>query len=89
MPYFCAHCGKESGWCPEDNTTFMFYLCNPCFATHGHITNTMVVPDHEFNAKVAAEQVETYGRLLSGPEILKVVEDNSTPLARLLTGAGA
>jgi hypothetical protein len=88
VPVFCAHCGKESGSCPEDNMTFMFYLCNSCFETHGHITNTWVMPDDEFNRKVAAEQMESYGRLLEGREIRKVVEDNSTPLARLLTGAG-
>ena len=52
VPVFCANCGKEGGSCPEENMTFMFYLCPSCFESKGAITNTMVMPDEVFWRKV-------------------------------------
>lgn|SRR4051812_17930216 len=85
-PVFCANCGKEGGLCPAEST-FMFYLCNPCFASKGHITGTMVVPDQEFYTKLAYEQQATYGRAATHNELLQTIAEDSTSLATLLKEA--
>lgn len=84
QPYFCANCGIEGGWCPEENMDFMFWLCNYCFETYGEVAGTLVVPDHEFHQKVREEQLEKYGRYLSPQELRAVVESNTSPLATLI-----
>lgn len=84
VPVFCANCGKRGPDCPEEGMTFAFYLCNPCFETHGAITATMVLPDEVFFAKVAEEQQEKFGRFLSLDELVEVVNADSSPLASLI-----
>ena len=86
VPVFCANCGKDGGLCPEEST-FMFYLCDRCFETHGEIAGTMTVPDAVFYDRVAQEQAATYGRALDRAEVLQVIEEDSTPLAKLLKEA--
>ena len=44
VPVFCANCGKDGGLCPEENMTFLFYLCVTCNETYGAIAGTMVMP---------------------------------------------
>jgi hypothetical protein len=87
VPFYCANCGKESGKCPEENMTFMFYLCNLCFEMKGEITGVMMVPDKVFYDKVAEEQQDAYGRPLTHNELLQVVAEDCTPLATLLKEA--
>lgn len=84
VPVFCANCGTEGGLCPEENMTFMFYLCNPCFAKHGAITHTYVMPDDVFFQKVHDEQMERYGRILTHQELVTIVQEDASPLATLL-----
>lgn len=86
IPFFCANCGKDCGLCPEEST-HMFYLCNPCFETKGAIAGTMVVPDAEFFAKVQHEQLEAYGRALAPHEVARVIAEDCTPLAKLIKEA--
>jgi len=86
IPYFCANCGKHCGWCPE-TSTFFFYICPPCFETHGEIAGLMMVPDKVFFDRVAQEQQAAYGRVLSHEELLRVVQEDSSPLAKLLKEA--
>ena len=86
VPIFCANCGKEGGLTPEDST-FLFWMCDPCFQSKGHITGTMVVPDHEFYQKLREEQLESHGRPLSPAELQQVLQDGTTPLATLLKEA--
>ena len=86
VPVFCANCGKEGGLTPEEST-FIFWMCNPCFASKGHITGTMVVPDHEFYQRLAQEQQERYGRAATHNELLQIVAEDCTPLATLLKEA--
>jgi hypothetical protein len=86
VPVFCAHCGREGGLTPEDST-FLFWLCNPCFASKGHITGTMVVPDHAYYTKLAEEQQMTFGRAASYNELLQVIAEDSSPLATLIKEA--
>lgn len=86
IPIFCASCGKDGGSCPEENMTFIFYLCNDCFKKHGHLTGTMVMPDEVFWAKVKEEQMASFGRYLTELELAAVVEADASPLATLIKG---
>jgi hypothetical protein len=52
---YCANCGKACLLVPRDNTSFMCYLCNPCFDKYGAIAGTYAVPDDEFNQAVSHE----------------------------------
>lgn len=84
VPIYCANCHAEGGLVPEENTTFAFWLCNPCFRTMGEITNTMAMPDEVFWERVKQEQLERYRRLLTPQELLTVVEADASPLATLV-----
>ncbi|MEQ1574218.1 MAG: hypothetical protein ABL993_08230 [Vicinamibacterales bacterium] len=86
IPVFCANCGKHGGSCPE-TSTFLFYLCNPCFDKYGPITGTMVVPDQVFYEKMAEEQQHVFGRPATHNELLQVVAEDSTALAKLIKEA--
>lgn len=86
IPYFCANCGKESGWCP-DEATFMFYLCRKCEETHGQVAGLMRLPDEDFWEKLKQEQMASYGHYLTQEELAKVVEEDNSPLAKLLKEA--
>lgn len=86
IPVFCANCGKEGGSCPEENMTFMFYLCPSCFESKGAITNTMAMPDEVFWARVRDEQLEAHGRILNEHELAREVSDGTSALAKLILG---
>ena len=85
VPVYCANCGADGGMCPEENT-FMFYLCNPCFARLGPITGVLMMPDEVFWEKVKQEQMAAYGRYLTNEELAAVVEADASPLATLING---
>ncbi len=84
VPIYCANCGVEGGMVPEENMTFAFWLCTPCFEKHGAIAGTMVQPDQVFWENVKQEQMDKYGRLLSPDELKDVATANTTPLAALI-----
>lgn len=84
VPVFCANCGKDGGLCPEENMTFLFYLCVACNETYGAIAGTMVMPDEVFFEKCKQEQMESYGRYLTESELIAVVQEDASPLATLL-----
>ena len=84
VPVFCANCGVDGGLCPEDNMTFLFYLCAKCAETHGHVAGTMLMPDEVFFEQVKQEQIEAYGHYLTQEELTRVVEAGASPLATLL-----
>lgn len=69
VPVFCSNCGIPYGHVPRHNTTFAFWLCPPCFETHGEVAGTLAVPEDEFNSAVQAEMTERFGRVLTAPEI--------------------
>lgn len=70
VPIFCPSCGAEGGFVPQENMTFAFWLCNPCFAAHGEMTNTMVMPDEVYWKEVEHAQLEKHGRALTAEETL-------------------
>lgn len=86
VPVFCANCGVDGGLCPEENMTFMFYLCNECAQTYGTIAGTLMMPDELFWEQVKQEQLAAYGRYLTEPELAAVVEADASPLATLIRG---
>ncbi len=84
VPVYCGQCGNPGGLVPAENMTFVFYLCNDCFAANGEITNTMVMPDEIFWEKIKQEQLEQYGRFLSESELSEVIAADASPLANLI-----
>lgn len=84
VPVFCANCGADGGYCPDENMNFLFYLCNKCAETHGQIAGTMMMPDEVFFQKLKEEQLASYGRYLTQEELRAVVEADASPLATLL-----
>ena len=84
VPVFCANCGADGGLCPEEGTTFLFYLCNNCAEKYGKIAGTLMMPDEVFWQKLKDEQMASHGRYLTEQELLAVVEANASPLATLL-----
>lgn len=75
VPVFCANCGKEGGRCPEENMTFICWICPPCAQTYGEIAGTLFMPDQVFWEEVKQAQIEKYGRLLTAEETAKSLED--------------
>lgn len=86
VPCFCANCGKAGPYALS-TSTHLFWMCNSCFESKGHITTLMVVPDHEYYQKVAQEQIEAHGKYLGQRELQQIVAEDNTPLARLLKEA--
>jgi hypothetical protein len=84
IPVYCANCGADGGQIPEQNMTFLFYLCNACAETYGQIAGTLQMPDEVFFQQLADEQMARYGRHLSPTEWAIVSEDPTHPLTRLL-----
>lgn len=84
VPIFCANCGRANGYVPEENMDFVCWLCNACSAKCGPELASLMIPDEIFWAKAQAEQLETYGRLLTDQELRSVAESSCTPLAKLL-----
>jgi hypothetical protein len=64
-PTYCAHCGKQGPYVPRENTTWAFWLCQPCADTCGEIAGTYMMPDEEFNRKVEVEMLDRFGRVLT------------------------
>ena len=85
VPIFCANCGKDKGFVPEDalSCNYAFALCDPCAEKLGPLTNTYMMPDHVFWAKVKQAQIEKYGRELTGPEVAEALKDDNHILAKL------
>ena len=77
VPVFCANCGRDGGWCPEENMTFLFYLCPHCAETYGAVAGTMLMPDEVFFSKLAEAQIEEVGHALS-PEEWRRLDDSHT-----------
>jgi hypothetical protein len=74
---------------PEENMTFAFWLCNLCFAKHGDITNTMVMPDEVFWEEVKQAQLDKHGHTLNVEETLVALADPESLESRLARDRGA
>ena len=85
VPLFCANCGADRGWVPEDslNCNFAFALCDPCAEKWSPLTDTYLVPDYVFWENVKKEQLERYGRELTGPEVVEALKDDNHFLSKM------
>lgn len=83
VPISCANCGADGGYVPEKNMTFAFYLCNPCGDKWGSVAGTYTEPDEVFFARIRDAQLVEYARLLGPEEMLKELEDDNSPMAKL------
>lgn len=85
IPIFCASCSTPGGRIPEHAATFAFYLCDDCYAKHGHLTSTYVEPDLVFWQRVQAEWQEQFGDTIPTQDVLLEIRDAGlSPLASLL-----
>lgn len=84
VPIFCANCGAEGGFVPEENCDFAFYLCTPCAERLGPIAGTYMMPDEVFWGRVKQEQMEQFGRELTAPELIEILKDGSNSLTKLV-----
>jgi len=80
IPIYCANCGADGGFVPEDNMNFAFYLCDPCAEKLPPIDGTYVMPDEVFWKKLEEAQIEKYGHLLSVTEMAKEVDQGTFPI---------
>lgn len=89
VPIYCANCGCDGGWIPEDaarreaGAGFAFYLCVPCSKKWGHLADTMLMPDEVFWERVKQTQLEAYGRELTADEVLEALKNPNHPLTKL------
>jgi hypothetical protein len=83
VPVFCANCGVEGGMCPEENMTFICWICAKCNVTYGAIAGTLSMPDEVFWREVAEAQRAKYGRVLTAEEVAKSLEDPLSLESRL------
>lgn len=84
IPVYCANCGKDGGMVPEENCTFVFYLCTPCHEKLGPIVGTYAVPDEVWWERVRQAQLESYGRELTQSEIITELADVNSALSKLV-----
>lgn len=85
VPLFCANCGADRGFVPEDalSCNFAFALCDPCAEKWSPLTNTYLIPDEVFWDKVKKAQLEAYGRELTEPEVVEALKDDEHMLSKL------
>ena len=84
-PIFCASCGKLGGYCPAENMTFAFWLCDGlCADKWATLAGTYVSTDEVYWEKVKGEMIEKYGHYLDEAGVLKAEESTCNSLATLL-----
>lgn len=81
IPIFCANCGKEWGFVPENFITFAFALCDKCAETHGDIAHTYKEPDDVFWERVNNAMKEE--QLASRDELVTQLDDSSSTFSKL------
>lgn len=85
VPIFCANCGKLRGYCPEENMTFAFYLCDsPCAEQWATLAGTYTTTDEQFFQKCAEAMVEEHGHYLTEKGVEAVEFESGRGLATLL-----
>ena len=83
VPIYCANCGADGGWVPEDTANFAFYLCQPCADKWAPIAGFYIEPDAVFWEKVKKAQIEKEGRELTGAEVAECLKDDTHYLSKL------
>ena len=80
---FCASCGANGGYVPEENCTFAFYLCDNCAEKYGQIVGMYTVPDEQFFCKVREYQFEKFGRDMTAAERETELSQPDSSLSKL------
>ena len=57
VPIFCGNCGADGGFVPEENMTWAFWLCTPCWEKHGALAATMAIPDEIVWEQIRQDQL--------------------------------
>ncbi len=88
-PYFCASCGVEGkGGRVNENVSYILWLCdadqNNCSSKWQPLLGTSLIPYEKLCATAKAEQLETFGRELSEPELNDQLKDGDSSLSKLL-----
>ncbi len=83
VPIYCANCGADGGFVPEENCNFAFYLCNACAEKWSPLEGTYLVPDNVFWQRLKEEQISRYGRELSETELVELLKDENNSLSKL------
>lgn len=83
-PVYCANCGADGGLVPEEHIQFVTYICPKCEPSIGIPAHAMAVPDEVFFQRVADEQLEKYGRMLTPSELIAVLDNGDHPLTKLV-----
>jgi hypothetical protein len=83
VPVFCASCGADGGLCPEENMTFMFFLCTRCYGLYGDIAGTYAMPDEIFFARVRELEAQTFGRSLTLEEQIEQLRNPDSAHSKL------
>lgn len=88
VPYeqmFCANCAHKGPLVisPPDDRRFAFYVCQNCAEKHGPPDGTFLVPDSVHAQLMQQEMQEKYGRVLAHHELLDVLGDPHSTLAKL------
>lgn len=90
VPTYCMFCGKHHGYQPESATDpgggYVGYVCDPCaeIPRNSELVGLSVVPDEVHWQRVREAQLEEHGRELTVTELVRVLDDGTGPLARLL-----
>jgi hypothetical protein len=88
VPIYCAQCAKPGGYVPEENMTFVAWLCDDCYHTHGDVFAGMVIPDEVFWAELAAAQQMKYGHTLTEAEVIAKLADPASLESTLARSRG-
>jgi len=83
VPIYCAQCAKPGGFVPEENMTFVCWLCDDCYHTHGDVFGGTVIPDEVFWAELKAAQEARYGRELTADELRVQLDDPNSLISTL------
>jgi hypothetical protein len=86
VPCYCMNCGKQHGFGdkPHPGSGYLGFICDLCAETWSTLVGTMLVPDEVHAARCRDEMLESHGRALTEPEILKALDDATSPLSLLV-----
>lgn len=84
-PVFCANCGKDQGYVPDDPKAIReaFMLCDDCYEKHGVPAGLMASRDQLFIEKSREAQLEHYGHVLTPQEVAVELGDPESLMSKL------
>ena len=81
---FCLNCGVEGPCITEQQRSFATaWLCIPCAPKWSPIMGQTVTSDEVFYARVAEAQLDEKGRPFTVDELIRALDDATSPLSLL------